>query len=63
MKISVDPPLGEPVERALAELLRDVPPHRIEAWREAALREGVERGEPEEDYALSPRSTRGATRA
>jgi hypothetical protein len=33
------------------------------AWRRSALREAVDRGEPEDGYALSPRSTRGATRA
>jgi hypothetical protein len=33
------------------------------AWRLSALREGVEQEELEGGYALSPRSTRGATRA
>ena len=32
------------------------------AWRAAGLRDAVDGDEPE-DYALSPRSTRGATRA
>jgi hypothetical protein len=34
-----------------------------DAWRQAALREAVEGDEPELGYALSPRSTLGATRA
>jgi hypothetical protein len=34
-----------------------------DAWRRAALREAVEGDEPELGYALSPRSTLGATRA
>ncbi len=38
-------------------------PRYVDAWRNAALREGVERDEPEVGYAPSPRSTRGATRA
>ena len=33
------------------------------AWRRAALREGVEVELRPDRYALSPRSTRGATRA
>jgi hypothetical protein len=68
VKVTADPPLDEVVARALAALLRD-PGARASAvsssgaWREAALREGVERSEGEPGYALSPRSTRGATRA
>ena len=38
-------------------------PRYADSWRNAALREGVERDEPEAGYAPSPRSTRGATRA
>jgi hypothetical protein len=34
-----------------------------DAWRRAALREAVEGDELELGYALSPRSTLGATRA
>ena len=34
-----------------------------DAWRRAALREAVAGDEPELGYALSPRSTLGATRA
>ena len=61
----VDPPLDEPVARALAALLREAqaPASDGGAWRDAALREGVERSEDVPDYAFSPRSTRGATRA
>jgi hypothetical protein len=41
-----------------------VPPRRESTWRAAALAEAVERDPREADgYALSPRSTRGATRA
>ena len=34
-----------------------------DAWRRAALYEGVDGDEPPVGYALLPRSTRGATRA
>jgi hypothetical protein len=65
--IAVEPPLDEPVARALGALLRESPAAASAsgggAWREAALREGVERPEDGPGYALSPRSTRGATRA
>lgn len=69
MDLEVDPPLGEPAGRALIEALGRVAAHvdgapavYRSAWRAAGLREAAE---PEEadDYALSPRSTRGATRA
>jgi hypothetical protein len=41
-----------------------VPSARESAWRAAALLEAVERDPRDADgYALSPRSTRGATRA
>ena len=69
MRHSVHPPLAELVERALVALLRkaraNAPGHASSggAWRLAALLEGVERSQTESDYALSPRSTRGATRA
>jgi hypothetical protein len=59
----VDPPLDEAVARALAALLDKKPASVGGAWREAALCEGVELSEQEPGYALSPRSTRGATRA
>lgn len=69
MRHSVHPPLAEPVEQALVALLRTSlvntpgPASAGGAWRLAALLEGVERSQTESDYALSPRSTRGATRA
>jgi hypothetical protein len=54
------------LERALAEAgeaLERQPAAYASAWRRAAALEAVD-GEPDEDgYALSPRSTRGATRA
>jgi hypothetical protein len=64
----MDPSLDESVARALAALVRESRANASAAsgggaWREAALREGVERSEDEPGYALSPRSTRGATRA
>jgi hypothetical protein len=68
MRVSVDPPLAAPVEHAITRLLREsreLPgaASYARAWREAALREGVERSDEEPGYALSPRSTRGAMRA
>ena len=68
VKVTVDPSLDESVARALAALVRESRANASAtsdggAWREAALREGVERSEDEPGYALSPRSTRGATRA
>jgi hypothetical protein len=67
--LEIDPPLGEPAGRALIEALGraaahvdGAPPAYRSAWREAGLREAAEPEEPD-DYALSPRSTRGATRA
>ena len=66
MKVTVDSSLDEWVTRALAALVREsraIATSGGGAWREAALREGVERSEDEPGYALSPRSTRGATRA
>ena len=69
MDIEADPPLGEPGHRALIEALKQAgaqiggtPPGYGSAWRAAGLREAAEADESE-DYALSPRSTRGATRA
>jgi hypothetical protein len=68
--IDVRPPLPDDaraaVERALAdagEAVEDQPSAYRSAWRRAAALEAVD-GVPDEDgYALSPRSTRGATRA
>ena len=69
MEIVVVPPVTAAVLRALAAVLeragmRASAIHGYEtAWRRSALREAVDRGEPDDGYALSPRSTRGATRA
>jgi hypothetical protein len=68
--IDVRPPLPDDaraaLERALAdagEAVEDQPSAYRNAWRRAAALEAAD-GEPDEDgYALSPRSTRGATRA
>ena len=68
--IEVRPPLSEDardaLERARAEAgasLEGQSAAYRSAWRRAAALEAVD-GEPDEDgYALSPRSTRGATRA
>ncbi len=70
MPIDVRPPLSDgerdALEAALAEagVSADGPPEAYRsAWRRAAALEAVD-GEPDADgYALSPRSTRGATRA
>ncbi len=69
MDVEAVPPLDEAGRRAvLAALERagvrvGITPAAYEsAWRAAALVEGVE-VEEGEGYALSPRSTRGATRA
>ena len=70
MPIDVRPPLPDDARdtlaRALAEAgeaLEQQPVAYRSAWRRAAALESVD-GEPDEDgYALSPRSTRGATRA
>ena len=69
VKLTVVPPIDDSVRRALETALgaagiRTVrSPRYADSWRNAALREGVERDEPEAGYAPSPRSTRGATRA
>jgi hypothetical protein len=67
--IAVIPPVAAAEMRALQAVLQQTglrgPNARgyESAWRRSALREAVERGELENAYALSPRSTRGATRA
>jgi hypothetical protein len=70
MDLRADPPLEEReaavvsrvLEMGIGSLATQSPPAASE-WRRAAAREAVE-GEPEDArYALSPRSTRGATRA
>jgi hypothetical protein len=69
MEIVIVPPVAASEARALATALERAgirgPDDRgyHSAWRRSALREAVERSAPEDDYALSPRSTRGATRA
>jgi pyrroloquinoline quinone (PQQ) biosynthesis protein C len=69
MRVVVDPPVDEPLRQVLAEALRERATHEVrasgydDAWRRAALQDGVERDEVESSYAPSPRSTRGATRA
>jgi hypothetical protein len=68
--IHVRPPLPDDARDALERALVDAgegldqqPDGYRSAWRRAAALEAVD-GEPDEDgYALSPRSTRGATRA
>jgi hypothetical protein len=66
--LEVNPPLEDGERRALLVALELAgrgmdpdDPYR-QAWRAAAAREAVD-DEPEFGYALSPRSTRGATRA
>lgn len=70
MQIDVDPPLEPVLVEALRplvlEMLRsnDRPhPALASAWRRAAACESVENDLLRPRYALSPRSTRGATRA
>ena len=68
MQVEVTPPLAGPEQRALlaaleqAEVGEPEPDLYVQAWRLAALQES-EAVERDEDYAFSPRSTRGATRA
>ena len=70
MPIDVRPPLPDEARDALERALAapgDAPERQPaayrSAWRRVAALEAVD-GEPDEDgYALSPRSTRGATRA
>jgi len=65
MEFEVTPPVDEEVEQVLRDALAAArAPARTDArpsdaWRRAAIVEAVEG----EDYAFSPRSTRGATRA
>jgi hypothetical protein len=60
MKLEVTPPVEPDVEDALRALLEPARQPERSAWWRAAVAETVER---DEDYAFSPRSTRGATRA
>ena len=69
MQVFVDPPVADAVRQALAVVLRERgvagagSASYDGAWRRAGLYEGVDRDGDESSYALSPRSTRGATRA
>jgi hypothetical protein len=71
MRLEVDPPVSDDqlavLHRALASSglrLDGTPPAFSSAWLKSAFREGVESAfSPARRYALSPRSTRGATRA
>jgi hypothetical protein len=61
-----DPRLQAAVDAALGAADVDLtgrPQAFASAWREAGLREGVEREPPAPRYTLSPRRMRGATRA
>jgi len=67
--IEAVPPVDGSAKRAVIEALErtgvrvEVTPTAYgSAWREAGLRDGAE-GDDVEGYPLSPRSTRGATRA
>jgi hypothetical protein len=68
VKLDVEPPLEPALAKALGSLLEGALPEtaglsRDSPWRRAGLAEAVDGVEAPEDYALSPRSTRGATRA
>jgi hypothetical protein len=70
MRLEVDPPVSG-AERAAVEValvragvpLQEPPAGYLSRWRRAAAREAVENEPARARYALSPRSTRGATRA
>lgn len=70
MALDVVPPVSPDEEQALAEALGRAgieldghAPGYEGAWRRAGLEEATGHGDEEPGYALSPRSTRGATRA
>ena len=70
MELEVVPPLPPSEEQALTEALAragleldGLPSTYASAWRHAGLAEATGNGDDGEGYALSPRSTRGATRA
>jgi hypothetical protein len=72
MRLDASPPLGDDELDAIADaiaragVLLDGRTGAYEsAWRRTALEEAVDAAQPESEdgYALSPRSTRGATRA
>jgi hypothetical protein len=60
MDLEVTPQVDDEVVQALREVLQPAREPERSAWWRAAVDEAVER---DEDYAFSPRSTRGATRA
>jgi hypothetical protein len=67
VKLDASPPLEPGLERRLLALIAAARPAAgstgyDDAWRRAALHEGVE-DEEQAGYAFSPRRTRGATRA
>jgi hypothetical protein len=67
--LEADPSVDAAVLAALVPALRgagllDEEDARPEPWRRAAVAEAVDPDDPAlDDYAFSPRSTRGATRA
>jgi hypothetical protein len=69
MELDATPAIDAAVEPALLAVLDDAGVRTPgssgydDAWRRAALHEGVDGDDPPVGYALSPRSTRGATRA
>jgi hypothetical protein len=69
MELDAVPSLDEPTLQALHAALEEAGLHAQraspydDAWRRAALHEVAEGDEPAPGYALSPRSTLGATRA
>lgn len=70
VQVQVFPSIDEPAEQALRAALGKAglkvadPRRSTDAWRRAAAHEAVHRdGAGGADYAFSPRSTRGATRA
>jgi hypothetical protein len=69
LAIAIAPSVEDAERRALQAALQavgastDGSPRYADSWRHAALHEGVEPDELDADYALSPRRTRGATRA
>jgi hypothetical protein len=69
VQVDAIPPLEPGIAEALESVLDEVDAWRPElgrddnAWRRAGLVEAADGAEDAVDYAFSPRSTRGATRA
>lgn len=70
MDLEVVPPLPPTEQQALTEALARAgleldgpPPAYASPWRRVGLFEATGNGDENDGYALSPRSTRGATRA